>query len=71
MALIEIKADPGLLKELIEVLRRIAAGFERAYPPRPDPATLKNRKPHGPEDLIEFHPEEEWERQQEEEARQS
>jgi len=71
MALIEIKAEPGLLKELIQVLQRIAAGIDRAYPPPPDPAVLRNMKPHGPDDIVEFRPEDEWLREEEAEARQS
>ena len=71
MAIFEIKAEPGLLKELIEVLRRIAAGIDRAYPPPPDPAAVRKMKPHGPEDMVTFNPEDEWQREAEEEARNS
>jgi hypothetical protein len=71
MALIEIKAEPGLLKELIQVLQRIAAGIDRAYPPRPDTAALKGTKPHGPDDIVIFDPEAEWLREEEEEVRNS
>lgn len=71
MAFIEIKAEPELLRELIQVLRQIAAGIDRAYPPPPDPMALKKMKPHGPEDMVTFNPEDEWLREEEEEARQS
>lgn len=71
MAFIEIKAEPGLLKELIQVLRRIAAGIDRAYPPPPDPDAIRNLKPHGPDDMVTFNPEDEWLREEEEAARNS
>ncbi len=71
MALVNISVEPGLLKELIQVLTRIAAGIDRAYPPPRDSATFKGYKPHGPEDIVEFNPESEWQKEQEEEARQS
>jgi len=69
MALIEIKAEPELLKQLIEVLRRIAAGIDRAYPLPPDPAVLRNMKPHEADDIVVFDQEAEWLKEQEEEAR--
>jgi len=69
VALFEIKAEPGLLKELIRVLRQIAAGIDRAYPTPPDPATFKGMKPHGADDMVTFNPEDEWLREAEEAAR--
>ena len=76
MALIEIRAEPGLLRELLEVLRaliarleRIADGIDRAYPPAPPLEARKKMKPHGPDDMVQFDPEEEWLKEQEEEAR--
>jgi hypothetical protein len=71
MALFQVNVEPSLLKQLIQVLQRIAAGIDRAYPVQPDPAAFKGRKPSGPETLIEFNPEAEWQREAEEEARQS
>ena len=71
MALVQINVEPGLLKELIQVLRQIVSGIDRAYPPPPDRSALKGRKPAGPETLIEFDPEAQWQRELEDEARQS
>jgi hypothetical protein len=69
MALFSVNVEPSLLKQLIQVLQRIAEGIDRAYPPRADPVAFKGRKPTGPESLIEFNPEAEWQREAEEEAR--
>jgi hypothetical protein len=70
LAIFSINVEPGLIKELIEVLRQIACGIDRAYPPGPDPEARKKMKPHGPEDIVQFNPEEEWQREEEEEVRQ-
>jgi len=69
LALVEIKAEPGLLRELIDVLKRIADGIDRAYPPPPAPEIVQQMKPAGPEALWEFDPEQELEREMEDARR--
>jgi hypothetical protein len=64
MSLIEIKAEPELLKRLLGVLNRIADALDRAYP---EPQITRQAKPYGPEALTTFSPEHEWEIEQEEE----
>jgi hypothetical protein len=71
MSLIQFNVNPELLKDLIRALTRVADGIDRAYPPKPGVEARKGLKPHGPEDIVEFQPEAEWQREQEEEARQS
>jgi len=70
MALLNLNLEPNLLKQLIQVLSRIADGIDRAYPPLPSAEARKTLKPHGPEDLIEFNPEEEWLREEQEDQKQ-
>jgi hypothetical protein len=64
MSLIEIKAEPELLKRLLAVGERIASALERAYP---QPSTVRQIEPYGPEALFQFDPETERELQDEEE----
>ena len=64
MSLIEIKAEPGLLKKLLSCLERIADSLERAYP---EPHQVGQMKPYGPEALFQFDPSAEAELQEEEE----
>jgi hypothetical protein len=63
MSLIEIKAEPELLKKLLSVLNRIADALDRAYPEQ----QIIQSKPYGPEALMTFDPEKEWELEEEEE----
>ena len=56
MSLIEIKAEPELLKKLLSVLNRIADALDRAYPEQ----QIIQSKPYGPEALMTFDPEKEW-----------
>jgi hypothetical protein len=69
MALLEVKIHPEMMKELIGMLRRIADGIDRAYPPGPTEEARKAMKPFGPEALLTFDPEQEYLRELEEEAR--
>jgi hypothetical protein len=63
MSLIEIKAEPELLKRLLAVGERIASALERAYP---EPAVIMPHKPYGVEALITFDPEKQFELEEEE-----
>lgn len=69
MALIEIKAEPGLLKELVQTLKQIAAALNRAYPAPLDPERLRGMKRKEADDLWEFDPFREAEREEEEDVR--
>lgn len=65
MAWLEVKVELG---RVVEQLTRIADILERyCFPKRYE--VTSNRKPAGPEALIEFDPEKEWLREREEEAR--
>jgi len=67
MSLIELKIDPEVLARAVRVLEDIR-DLLRIYI-APTPLPVAPSKPAGPEDLIEFDPEEEWQREQEEEVR--
>jgi hypothetical protein len=62
MSLIEIKAEPELLKRLLAVGERIASALERAYPE----ITITQMKPYGVEALTTFDPENQFEIEEEE-----
>jgi hypothetical protein len=62
MSLIEIKAEPELLKRLLGALTRIADALDRAYP---EPH-ITQMKPYGPEALFQFDPNAEAELEEEE-----
>ncbi|HEY0800683.1 MAG TPA: hypothetical protein VGD54_07555 [Steroidobacteraceae bacterium] len=64
MPLIELNIEPVFLKRLLSIGERIADALERAYPPIRE---LPNVTPAGPENLIQFDAEAEWQREQEEE----
>lgn len=59
MALIEIHADPHLLRDLVNVLGRIADALERAYPAY----SRQKRASIGPDSLIRTTDEQLWEMQ--------
>jgi hypothetical protein len=62
MAWLEIKLELG---KLVKVLERIAEALDRAYPIR----RTQDNQPAPLENLTEFDPEKQWEKEQELEAR--
>lgn len=65
MAIISINVE---LKTAVDFLRRIAEALERAYP---EPTIREIAEPAGPESLIEYDPDKEWQRQQEEDRQEN